>query len=159
MALKKIRIYFPATNITVAISVAESHNLIKREKNRWLSCKQHLRKSKHDFRKMQRAAFYAKKYHLAPWRVLGIDKCGGLRPPQQSTRHSKTTEKTKPKARRRGAVPAEPLRRRLPLFRRARLSILWFSFSALCLLKAVALAALQAFSIPPHCLFGWLRIA
>ena len=22
---------------------------------------------------MQRAAFYAKKYHLAPWRVLGID--------------------------------------------------------------------------------------
>ena len=77
MALKKICIYFPATNITVAISVAESHNLIKREKNRWLSYKQHLRKSKHDFRKMQRAAFYAKKYHLAPWRVLGIDECGG----------------------------------------------------------------------------------
>ena len=74
MALKKICIYFPATNITVAISVAESHNLIKREKNRWLSYKQHLRKSKHDFRKMQRAAFYAKKYHLAPWRVLGIDE-------------------------------------------------------------------------------------
>lgn len=39
-------------------------------------------------------------------------------------------------------------------FRRARLSIFWFSFSAFCFLKAVDLAALQAFSIPPHCLFG-----
>ncbi len=29
---------------------------------------------------------------------------------------TRTTRKTKPKARRRGAVPAEPLRRRLPLF-------------------------------------------
>ena len=44
-------------------------------------------------------------------------------------------------------------------FRRAWLSILWFSFSALCLLMAVALAALQAFSIPPYCLFGRLRVA
>ena len=26
---------------------------------------------------------------LAPWRVLGIDECGGLRPPQPSTRHEK----------------------------------------------------------------------
>ena len=26
---------------------------------------------------------------LAPWRVLGIDKCGSLRSPQPSTRHGK----------------------------------------------------------------------
>ena len=27
----------------------------------------------HNFRKIRHAAFYAKKYHLAPWRELGID--------------------------------------------------------------------------------------
>ena len=96
---------------------------------------------------------------MAPWRVLGIDKCGSLRSPQPSTRHEKDNKNntenqanTAPekdlqskdflgrgdvteqngrvakasrlqsevygdeKARRRGAVPAEPLRRRLPLF-------------------------------------------
>ena len=28
----------------------------------------------HNFRKIRHAAFYAKKYHLAPWRELVIDK-------------------------------------------------------------------------------------
>lgn len=31
----------------------------------------------------------ALKFYLAPWRVLGIDKCGSLRSPQPSTRHEK----------------------------------------------------------------------
>lgn len=58
----------------------------------------------------------ALKFYLAPWRVLVIDKCGGLRPPQPSTRHSKTSGNPNRKSRRRGAVPAEPLGDRLPLY-------------------------------------------
>lgn len=33
--------------------------------------------------------FNCLKHLLAPWRVLGIDKCGSLRSPQPSTRHEK----------------------------------------------------------------------
>ena len=46
---------------------------------------------------------------MAPWRVLGIDKCAA-----------------KPKARRRGAVPAEPLGDRLPLFPPRMAFFHWF---------------------------------
>ena len=38
---------------------------------------------------------------------------------------NRTIRKTKPKARRRGAVPANPLGDRLPLFRHAILSFYW----------------------------------
>ena len=127
MALKKICIYFPATNITVAISVAESHNLIKREKNRWLSYKQHLRKSKHDFRKMQRAAFYAKKYHLAPWRVLGIGKCGALT--RAAAKHTPRKGRHRKPNRKRGGAEPSPLNRLgngCRFFRRAWLSFIGF---------------------------------
>ena len=33
--------------------------------------------------------FYNVRFDLAPWRVLGKDKCGSLRSPQPSTRHEK----------------------------------------------------------------------
>ena len=74
--------------------------------------------------------FYAK-FKMALWRVLGIDKCGALtraaakHTPQKSKQRN--DRKTKPKARRCGAVPAEPLRRRLPLFppRNAFLSLVF----------------------------------
>ena len=60
---------------------------------------------------------------MAPWRVLGIDKCGSLRSPQPSTRHGKANREMtgKPNRKRGGAEPS-PLNRfgdRLPLFRRA----------------------------------------
>ena len=67
---------------------------------------------------------------LAPWRVLGIDKCGALTraAAKHTPRKSKqrNDRKTKPKARRRVAVPANPLGDRLPLFRRAWLSTIGF---------------------------------
>lgn len=54
---------------------------------------------------------HIKKYLLAPWRVLCIDKCGALTraAAKHTPRKSKqrNDRKTKPKARRRGAVPAE----------------------------------------------------
>ena len=52
-------------------------------------------------------------FTLTPWRVLGIDKCGALTraAAKHTPRKSKqrNDRKTKPKARRRVAVPAEPL--------------------------------------------------
>ena len=73
------------------------------------------------------------KTSLAPWRELGIDKCGfyalwcgcrhttNLRASRSGAAAKHTprkgmTGKPNRKARRSGAVPAEPLRRRLPLF-------------------------------------------
>jgi len=90
---------------------------------------------------------------------LSMTSAAGFARRSQAHATQKLRGKTKPKALRSGAAPAEPLGDRLPLFRRAQLSTLWFSFSELCCSLAVALAALQAFSIPPHCLFGRWRIA
>ena len=107
--------------------------------------------------------FYNVRFDLAPWRVLGKDKCGGQSPPQPSTRHPKNYGKNQTESR--GGAEPSPLNRLgigCRFFRRAWLSTLWFSFSAFCCSLAVALAAFagkQAFSIPPHCLFGWLRVA
>ena len=75
--------------------------------------------------------FDEQKIYLAPWRVLGIDKCGALT--RAAAKHTprkskqKNDRKTKPKARRRGAVPANPLGDRLPLFppRNAFLSLVF----------------------------------
>ena len=115
---------------------------------------------------------------LAPWRVLGIDKCGSLRSPQPSTRHGKDNENNTEnqanrapekdlqskdflgrgdvteqngrvakasrlqsevygdeKARRRGAVPADPLGDRLPLLQPHNAFFHWFYSRSMYLLN------------------------
>ena len=67
---------------------------------------------------------------LAPWRVLGIDECGGATSRRSQAHATKeqtgNDRKTKEKARRRGAVPAESLGDRLRVSRRAILFYLVF---------------------------------
>ena len=51
---------------------------------------------------------------MAPWRVLGIDKCGSLRSPQPSTRHGKANrEMTGKPNRKRGGADTEELEKTL----------------------------------------------
>ena len=81
--------------------------------------------------------------NLAPWRVLGIDKCGfyalwcgcrrttNLRASRSGAAAKHTprkgmTGKPNRKARRRGAVPANPLGERLPLFPPRTAFFHWF---------------------------------
>ena len=67
---------------------------------------------------------------MAPWRVLVYDKCGALTraAAKHTPRKSKQRNdwKTKTKARRSGAVPAEPLGIGCRFFRRVRLSLYGF---------------------------------
>ena len=71
-------------------------------------------------------------FQMAPWRVLGKDECGGAsRRRSQAHATEKQTgndRKTKAKARRRGAVPADPLGDRLPLLPPRMAFFHWFYF-------------------------------
>mgnify|MGYP001864644131 CR=1 FL=1 len=72
--------------------------------------------------------FNCLKQILAPWRVLGIDKCGSLRSPQPSTRHNK--EMIGNPNRKHGGAEPSPLTRLgngCRFFRRA-----WLSFFGFC---------------------------
>ena len=74
--------------------------------------------------------FDEQKIYLAPWRVLGIDKCAALtRAAAKHTPRKRQQEqhgKPNRKARRRGAVPANPLGDRLPLFPPRMAFFHWF---------------------------------
>ena len=107
--------------------------------------------------------FYAK-FKMALWRVLGIDKCGisdlrygcrrtsNLRASRSgaAAKHTlrkskqKNDRKTKPKARRRGAVPAEPLGRRLPLFPPRNAFFHWLYSRSMYLLNLLFRSAMVA---------------
>ena len=67
---------------------------------------------------------------MAPWRVLGIDKCAALtRAAAKHTPRKNNKNNTENQTERRGGAEPSPLNRfgdRLPLFRRAILSLYWF---------------------------------
>ncbi len=81
----------------------------------------------------------ALKFYLAPWRVLVIDKCGALTRAAAKHTPQKTKQrndrKTKSKARRRGAVPANPLGDRLPLLPPRMAFFHWFYSCSMYLLN------------------------
>ncbi len=105
----------------------------------------------------------ALKFYLAPWRVLGIDKSAakltvrltphrhpragalGRRSQAHATKKTtRTTRKTKPKARRRGAVPANPLGDRLPLFPPRNAFFHWLYSRSMYLLNLLFRSAMVA---------------
>ena len=90
----------------------------------------------------------ALKFYLAPWRELVIDKCGSASPRRSQAHAAKkttrTTRKTEPKARRSGAVPAKPLRDRLPPFQPRKAFVVWLFHHIISLMNLLFRSAMVA---------------